>query len=94
MDSKTRVMVAKSLLKLAKQINAQDEIGMEDTGESEKLLKMNPQLNSVARRLNSLGLGISDMLTAVLMAMKLKGAPASEVNKAFSLMRPMLKRII
>jgi len=91
MDKNTRIAMAKSLLDLAKSIKAAD---VAEGAESEKLLKQNPQLNTIARKLSGLGLDTSDMLTAVLMAMKLKGAPAAEVNKAYSLLKPLLKKIV
>jgi hypothetical protein len=93
MNKNTRIAVAKSLLSLAKSIKANDAVDAEG-GESAKLLKMNPQLNTIARKLSALGLDTSDMLTATLMAMKLKGSPSAEINKAYSLLKPLLKKIV
>jgi hypothetical protein len=98
MDQKTRMEVAKTLVKLAKAINA-SEVGAaaktkDDASETDKLLKQNPQLNAVARKLISFNLNMSDMFTSVLMAMKLKGEPMADINKAFSLLRPLLKKIV
>ena len=95
MDSKTRIAVAKELLKLAKSIKSQESAVLEvEDVETEKLLKQNPQLMSGARRMMQYADNVSDMLTMVLMAMKLRRMPMADINKAFTLLRPLLKRIV
>ena len=93
MSDANREMIAKSLVALAKKVNAAERTAAIGEEQIEKLVKINPSLNQAARRLSVATSGdVSDMLTTVIMAAKLGGDVAA-ANKMFTLFKPLLKRI-